>query len=532
MSTPALVIGSGPAGMATALALMESGLQVTMLDAGIVLESVVEDFTRGLSLLPHRQWSEAERESLKVSADKPIGGLFFKKIFNSDYPYRETDIHLNPQIKNAETWASLAKGGFSNVWGSAMMPYHPDDMSGWCIRADELEPHYRRVLSEVPVAAVRDDLEELFPIQKDSFHPLRKSRQAETLYLNMERHRKALGERHIRFGHSRLAVEADPKSSKGGCRYCSMCLYGCPYGLIYTTAESIDRWVSEGRLDYKGDHVVHRLREEGEEVVVEGVGRRDGQAFSLKAGRVYLATGPLSSARIMLESMGRYDSPVKMLDSQYFLFPYLQLKAAKGIMKEDLSTLCQMFLEINDPAVTEEFVHLQVYSYSDLFLRLIRQKSGPLFPLVSPFLPAFLNRMLLVQGYLHSRHSGHLLLSLGKSSGEKPGVLKVEGVRNPETSRIVSRVMRKLGSVSEMTGAYPMRPGMQITLPGRGFHSGGTFPMVEEPKSGQSDRWGRPKGFQRVHLTDSSVLPEIPATTITLAMMANAHRIASHHKNY
>lgn len=532
MTNHALVIGSGPAGMATALALMENGVQVTMLDAGIGLEPEVEGLTRRLSLSHHRQWSEAERESLKVGKDKPIGGLFFKRIFNSDYPYRETDRHLNPSIKGAETWASLAKGGFSNVWGSAMLPYHPADMSGWCIRPDELEPHYRRVLSEVPVAARRDDLEEIFPIHKDTFHSLQKSRQAETLYRNMERHREALRDRNIRFGHSRLAVDADPASSKGGCRYCTMCLYGCPYGLIYSTAESIDRWVSEKRLDYKADHVVHRLREEGEEVVVEGVNRKDWQAFSVKADRVYLATGPLSSARIMLESTGRYDSPLKMLDSQYFLFPYLQSKSASGIMKEDLNTLCQMFLEIRDPSVTEEYVHLQVYSYSDLFLRLIRQKSGPLFPLVSPFLPAFLNRMLLVQGYLHSRHSGHLLLRLGRPSGGGAGILHVEGVRNRETSRTISRVMRKLGSVSTMTGAYPMRPGMQVTLPGRGFHSGGTFPMAESPGAGQSDRWGRPHGFRRVHLTDSSVLPDIPATTITLAVMANAHRIASNHKNH
>jgi choline dehydrogenase-like flavoprotein len=56
--------------------------------------------------------------------------------------------------------------------------------------------------------------------------------------------------------------------------------------------------------------------------------------------------------------------------------------------------------------------------------------------------------------------------------------------------------------------------------------------MAGAPGPDQSDRWGRPHGFQRVHLTDASVLPEIPATTITLAVMANAHRIASHHFNF
>ncbi len=43
----------------------------------------------------------------------------------------------------------------------------------------------------------------------------------------------------------------------------------------------------------------------------------------------------------------------------------------------------------------------------------------------------------------------------------------------------------------------------------------------------QSDRWGRPFGSKRVHVIDASVLPTIPSTTITLSVMANAHRIAT-----
>jgi choline dehydrogenase-like flavoprotein len=49
---------------------------------------------------------------------------------------------------------------------------------------------------------------------------------------------------------------------------------------------------------------------------------------------------------------------------------------------------------------------------------------------------------------------------------------------------------------------------------------------------GKSDKWGRPFGFKKVHIIDSSVLPSIPATTITLTVMANAARIANNHKKY
>ena len=51
--------------------------------------------------------------------------------------------------------------------------------------------------------------------------------------------------------------------------------------------------------------------------------------------------------------------------------------------------------------------------------------------------------------------------------------------------------------------------------------------MRRDPDARESDLLGRPMGLARVHLVDSSVFPTIPATNITLTLMANAHRIAA-----
>jgi choline dehydrogenase-like flavoprotein len=53
--------------------------------------------------------------------------------------------------------------------------------------------------------------------------------------------------------------------------------------------------------------------------------------------------------------------------------------------------------------------------------------------------------------------------------------------------------------------------------------------MRREPGKFETDVLGRPAGFNRVHVVDSTVLPTIPATTITFTVMANARRIASRH---
>ena len=49
--------------------------------------------------------------------------------------------------------------------------------------------------------------------------------------------------------------------------------------------------------------------------------------------------------------------------------------------------------------------------------------------------------------------------------------------------------------------------------------------MREKPGAFESDCLGRPHGWTRVHAVDATVLPSVPATTITFSVMANAHRI-------
>jgi choline dehydrogenase-like flavoprotein len=50
--------------------------------------------------------------------------------------------------------------------------------------------------------------------------------------------------------------------------------------------------------------------------------------------------------------------------------------------------------------------------------------------------------------------------------------------------------------------------------------------MRTTPGALETDTWGRLPGLDRVHLVDSSVFPSVPGTSITLTIMANAHRIA------
>jgi len=96
---------------------------------------------------------------------------------------------------------------------------------------------------------------------------------------------------------------------------------------------------------------------------------------------------------------------------------------------------------------------------------------------------------------------------------------------HPETRPRIKKLLRALLRQSHRLGGMVVPPMLQVPRPGRGFHSGGSLPMRTTPGKFESDVLGRPHGWSRVHVVDASVLPSIPATTITFSVMANAHRI-------
>jgi hypothetical protein len=306
-------------------------------------------------------------------------------------------------------------------------------------------------------------------------------------------------------------------------------MYGCPNGLIYSTADTLPYLESFPHFRRVAGVIVERVAESSSSGVrIFGCVRQSGEPVELAGDRVFLAAGTLASTRIMLRSLDAYDRTLVLKNSQYFLLPMLRYAAVSGVQDERLHTLAQTFLEICDPLVSKNTVHLQVYTYNDLYLAALKKTLGPAFPFFVPALGAFLGRMLTVQGYLHSDSSPSIAVTLQRRKG-LPDLLhqEVQPAMIAEANATLRRVVRKLSRNSKWLRAKALGPLLNKPAAGHGFHVGGTFPMSKQPTGDQTDLLGRPIGFQRVHLVDSSVLPSIPATTITFSVMANAHRIGS-----
>lgn len=521
------VIGSGPAGVACASALLERGAQVTMLDAGLELEPDRRRRLADLRSVAFTSWDEASLRVLREGVEVGTGGIPLKLAYGSAFPYRDP-LEQPLTADGVHGNASFARGGFSNVWGACILPYRTEDMSGWPITAEDLAPHYRAVLKMMPFSGRHDGLEEHFPLHHDHPGMLASSRQAAGFLHDLEVKGSALSAHGVSFGVARLAVQANLSNGKPGCVYCGKCIYGCPYEFIYNSSHSLDQLLAHRAFTYRAGVVVERLREIEPHVEVSGRALGDHEAFKTLADRVFLAGGVLSTARIMLASLDAFEHPIHAVDNCYFLLPLVRYRSQADAPEEPLYTLAQIFMEVLDPAVGPHTSHLQVYTYNELFGKEIRRLLGPLDRLLPTGVRrSLLGRLLLIQGYLHSDLSPGIRITLRRESGDQPATLELAGVENPRTKHALSALRRRLWAERGSMKAFAVSPALRVGEPGRGFHTGGTFPMRPVPGPLEVDLLGRPYGYSRLHLVDASVFPSLPATTITLSVMANAHRIGS-----
>ena len=296
---------------------------------------------------------------------------------------------------------------------------------------------------------------------------------------------------------------------------------GCVYGCIYNSADTVKELLRDDHFTYHGDVIVRRVHERGAGILIEARHRRTGAGLEFEAERAYLAAGVIPTAQIFLRSQAAYDRPLILRDSQYFMLPLLTARRAPAVRTEAFHTLSQVFLEIGRLGVSRHTVHLQLYTHSDLIGAAVRQSLGP-----AAFLaPVLDGRLIIIQGFLHSNESRTITLTL-KRDGESDYLL-LEPQANPATRPVVKRVVWELLKHSRALGGMVLPPMLQILEPGRSFHSGGSLPMRTQPGDGETDLLGRPAGWSRLHVVDASVLPSIPATTITYSVMANAHRIGT-----
>ena len=366
----------------------QKGLPVTMLDVGFQLENNRKDVVRAIRSRDPQEWDDEILKDYKSGFEVHAKGVKYKTSYGSLFPYKDAALYKS-HYRDVSLHSSYARGGLSNVWGASIATYDGEDIQGWPISLTELKTYYDKVLSFMPISKASSVSMISGRLGAAQFRELKMSRQIQALNTRMVNLKTHPDHPAVSLGGSCLAVghtheRRDPKE----CIYCGLCMYGCPFSLIYNSAVTLNALKAHQNFEYRGGIFVESLRESGGEVQIKIRDLTSGRNLLLRGDRVFIGAGVFSTARIMLSSCEEYDQPLVCQDSQYFLLPLLGLWGCRGVADEDLHTLAQLCLQVKQPG-RKRAAFLQIYGYNDLYLQAIKSLTGYAYPVLKEWLISF-----------------------------------------------------------------------------------------------------------------------------------------------
>ena len=522
----AIIVGSGAAAAGAALALSRrEDLEVTILDIGLKLETDRQQVVDSLSSASPDEW----KPELITSISRPqtttkIRGVPEKQVFGSNYPFRNVGQIDGVSVASGATNAliSSAYGGFSNVWGSQLMPFTEATFESWPVPAKVMRYHYEAILSSIPFAGEEDDLANYFPLLRSpaSLPPM--SARSQKVLDAYQEHRPKLNEKGITLGKARLAFNASD------CARCGMCMTGCPYGLIYSASQTFDALRHAKKVDHRSGLLVLKVVEQANKAIVIAKEIATERIRRFEADRVYVACGAIGTTRLAANSLELADTDIRMLESQQFVLPLLSMRPTEDPRRRPDFTLNQFNMIVAPSADTVDLSQLHFYTYNEGFVDALPAVFGVS---AAEWLQVQLLRRLTVAfGYLPSWRSPQLRIHIGSRSQhlDLPDChISGEGVPL-HRNRMLMAVLRKLAYAGRLLDLYPVIPMLRLSPSGKSYHWGGSFPHADNRSTlFTSDVLGRIGSWERIHLVDASVFPTVPAMTYGLTVMANAHRIAT-----
>lgn len=518
------VIGSGLTGLACVKGLLERGVQVDVLDVGEELDAERQRLVADLQARPVSAWDRASvariKENPTLAGARGVPG---RRLFGADFVFATERDHSPMDVVGTPIAPTFAKGGFSTVWGASILPVAQSDIADWPIRRSALEPYYRKLLRTMPLSAepVSDDDE--FPLFAEDVDPIPMPAQCAELITRLRERGARLAKQGLRFERARLAVRNTNSPAGLGCVSCGLCLYGCVPNAIYSTVSEIDQLKRRGDIDYLEGLAVQVVEEGRDGVTVRWMDRR-GQAGDRTYGAVFLALGAINTTRLLIRSLQLFDRTATLFDSQKFILPLLTFRSSALALDQNKPILPGVFLDLYDPELDPHWIHAQIYPTSTPMLSRLHLDPEDTRDLRLRVLAPILRRLMVAWVGVHSDHSGRLALKLDPQTQR----LEVKAIRRSETVRHVRRVASRYFKLGLQFGVLFAPLAKVIAAPGAGYHFGGSFPMRAAPQDRmESDVWGRVAGQRRIFAVDSTVLPSIPATTVTLTAMANAWRIGA-----
>jgi choline dehydrogenase-like flavoprotein len=498
-----LIVGSGPAGVAAAFPLLEAGLRIGMVDGAAGRET-------GVSASPTDRVKESfgpDYSALLPQDDRsPKQRLYRSRHMTAAHAER-----TGLAARDFRASGAIARGGLSTVWGAYAAEFDDQDLRGYPFDAAALRASYDTVARRIGISGSHGDALDAFhgvdtPLQAaPPLHP--------AAALVLENARRAASAQSnpgpLTLGHARNALLTQAQGERAACTLCKGCLWPCAGGSIYASLHDLARLRGRPNFRLVDDFYVERIERSDDGAWAISKGGR------IAARRILLAAGTLGTTRILLETLGLYGTPVRLLSNPLLALPLWLPRAAFQAVPGQGHTLAQLGLRM---ALDDgDYAAGALYSLDGLPLDFISAKL-PMSLAGAARTSAWLAGSVMVATvYFSGRFSANTLRL-------EEGGLRIQGGASDALEAACAAASKRLRKELRALGAWQL-PGAERAPMGLDNHYAGTCPMGGSGPLA-TDARGALATLPAVHVVDGAALPGLPAKHLTFSIMANADRIA------
>lgn len=499
-----LIVGSGPAGVSSALAL--PGKNVAILDVG---KRSVEAATSSFDDFIGANFSGLENlTNPSISPKLRAPGMRFI----TDRPEQD---HARVHQDGFQAVMSYAAGGLANAWGAGVFEFSEQDLRGFPYSSHDLRPFYNILHKEIGVSgSADDDLAEYWGPAVDLQPALKLSPVADQILSAYKRNRKAYNDSGFTVGRPRLAILTQDYGGRRAFAYDNTEFYRPNNPAIYHPGYTLDKLISEKKVNYFDGQLVSEYHEtpDGIEVFTQDLKSSQRQIF--KAKKLILAAGALQSAAIVLRSNRDFSSEVPLMDNPISFLPIIFPRLFGTAAKRNYYGGAELVL-VSRPK-DQAIIQASIYSLAGV-MRSDLVREFPFYWAGNLWAARYFSPAIGVAQFFYpdSIQRGNFL-KINAAGSINIRYRKVQD-SNVETS--LARLLRKSGFIC--FSSLAKRP-----VSGSSIHYAGTLPMNSSYKYHTKPN-GQLSGTRNVYVADAASFPSLSSKNLTLTIMANAMRIAS-----
>lgn len=519
-----IIIGSGPTAATAVNKLLKLNKKVTIIDIGNNIEKknlkIKNDF---LKTKNKKQFLNSIKKNKILNKYK---NPHLKFPFGSEFVFKKNNYETFIGPKNLDFILSNAYGGLSNIWGTMVAPFYPKDIYNWDIKFDDYYKNKSEVERIIPVSGCKDNLEEFFGINFGADHQFKLSKPAKNFLQSLESKKNLLNKNGLFFGRSKVAVGSFYSENKVECQECGLCHYGCPYDCMFNSTQLLDLHRKNENFEYIGNKFAKKINLSENINSLECIDINTNKKFLYSAKNIFLCCGPISTAALLFRSNLVKDKKVVFKESQRFFLPIFNKKNIKDSTSQNKNVLSELYLELYDKNIMSKSVHLQYYTFIDIFLKPLEKILGSLvylFPRVFPFI---FGRINLLIGYLHSDYSNKIVMSPSIDDSNEIYKYKLSFEKNNKIKDVINKITSHLKhNLNE--DFYISKNLTNINLTGASYHYGSSFPMTNTSnfQLDYTNLNGELNNYKNIFLLDASILPDMPAHPTTFNVCINVSRI-------